>query len=352
MTNETQAPEGGPVEPVAWRWKPSDVFGEYVLTEDKGRADKALWHGMTVEPLYTRPAQCAAEGALTDEQCDNAIRAAGLWTLALLVPENLAMLRGLCRTAHPQPKGTQDGLREAIIALRDKAKAKFETSTSSGYKLHDLYRMELDAILAAAPTQAPAPAHERTVAERIADAALKRAMGHPVVLEIMADCVSCADTENDAMSDPEFAVHDSAPYRLVEADLRCKAAAIRAEDPEIWPTLEFASPAVGDDMRDAYAGAREDLAIWKRRALEAEELNRRFIADINGQTFMGEPAGMVLVPREATPEMMRAAVVYANGNAVYKNVAAEALAIEESIYGEVWGAMLAASQPPVQGSES
>jgi len=44
------------------------------------------------------------------------------------------------------------------------------------------------------------------------------------------------------------------------------------------------------DISDAYAGAREDLAIWKKRALEAEELNRKFIADINGQTFMGEPA--------------------------------------------------------------
>lgn len=30
--------------------------------------------------------------------------------------------------------------------------------------------------------------------------------------------------------------------------------------------------------------------MWKKRALEAEELNRKFIADINGQTFMGEPS--------------------------------------------------------------
>lgn len=88
---------------------------------------------------------------------------------------------------------------------------------------------------------APAAA-QRTLTERITDAARTRAMDHPVVLEIMADCVSCADTENDAMSDPEFAVHDSAPYRLVEADLRCQAAAIRAQDPEIWPSLEFAAP--------------------------------------------------------------------------------------------------------------
>ena len=50
---------------------------------------------------------------------------------------------------------------------------------------------------------------------------------------------------------------------------------------------------------DAYQGAREDLAIWKRRALEAEEKVRhqeqiidRMGEDlnaINGPTFMGEP---------------------------------------------------------------
>ena len=44
------------------------------------------------------------------------------------------------------------------------------------------------------------------------------------------------------------------------------------------------------ETSDAYAGAREDLAIWKKRALEAEALNHRFIADINGPTFVGEPA--------------------------------------------------------------
>lgn len=51
----------------------------------------------------------------------------------------------------------------------------------------------------------------------------------------------------------------------------------------------------------------------------------------------------VLVPREATREMMRAAVVFANGNAVYKNVAAGALEIEEQIYGEAYAAMIAAA---------
>ena len=41
---------------------------------------------------------------------------------------------------------------------------------------------------------------------------------------------------------------------------------------------------------DAYQGAMEEVAIWKKRALEAEDLNRKFIAEINGPTHMGEPA--------------------------------------------------------------
>ena len=41
---------------------------------------------------------------------------------------------------------------------------------------------------------------------------------------------------------------------------------------------------------DAYQGAMEDVAIWKKRALEAEDLNRKFVAEINGPAYMGEPA--------------------------------------------------------------
>ena len=58
------------------------------------------------------------------------------------------------------------------------------------------------------------------------------------------------------------------------------------------------------------------------------------------------PAQWRMVPMEATQEMCAAAVRFANGSAVYKNVAAEALKIEESIYAEVYEAMLAASPEP------
>lgn len=65
------------------------------------------------------------------------------------------------------------------------------------------------------------------------------------------------------------------------------------------------------DFADAYQGAMEDVAIWKKRALEAEDLNRKFIAEINGPTYMGEPIqhapsvldGWQLVPKRITPHM-------------------------------------------------
>ena len=76
--------------------------------------------------------------------------------------------------------------------------------------------------------------------------------------------------------------------------------------------LPGAQPA--PSFADAYQGAMEEVAIWKKRALEAEELNRKFIAEINGPTHMGEPAqptpsipeGWKLVPIEPTHEMLDA----------------------------------------------
>ena len=52
--------------------------------------------------------------------------------------------------------------------------------------------------------------------------------------------------------------------------------------------LPGAQPAA--NFADAYQGAMEEVAIWKKRALEAENLNRKFVAEINGPTYMGEPA--------------------------------------------------------------
>lgn len=70
-----------------------------------------------------------------------------------------------------------------------------------------------------------------------------------------------------------------------------------------------------------------------------------------GQPVDAQPAataGWRMVPMEPTEAMKRAAVVFANGNAVYRNVAAEALTIEEGIYGETYEAMIAAAPQPPQ----
>lgn len=64
--------------------------------------------------------------------------------------------------------------------------------------------------------------------------------------------------------------------------------------------LAIVEPLYTGYMADAYIGAREDLAIWKRRALVAEEKLRaesaassRLVSELNAQngpTHMGEPA--------------------------------------------------------------
>jgi len=68
---------------------------------------------------------------------------------------------------------------------------------------------------------------------------------------------------------------------------------------------------------DAYQGAMEEVAIWKKRALEAEDLNRKFIAEINGPMLMGEPVAQPApsVPREAIGKMLAdvMAVAVSNG---------------------------------------
>ena len=63
----------------------------------------------------------------------------------------------------------------------------------------------------------------------------------------------------------------------------------------IAPLYRHAQPAAGE-YGDAYQGAREDLAIWKRRALEAEErtrqleqINDHLVKEAQGESHMGEP---------------------------------------------------------------
>ena len=42
-----------PLAPVGWRYVPSEVWGDQVLTQDPKAADLARQYGRDVEPLYT-----------------------------------------------------------------------------------------------------------------------------------------------------------------------------------------------------------------------------------------------------------------------------------------------------------
>ncbi|GJN50800.1 Lar family restriction alleviation protein [Pseudomonas tohonis] len=63
-----------------------------------------------------------------------------------------------------------------------------------------------------------------------------------------------------------------------------------------WNARAALSAPPAADMADAYVGSREDVAIWKRRALEAEQKVRvldqridQLVLDAQGETRMGEP---------------------------------------------------------------
>ena len=81
----------------------------------------------------------------------------------------------------------------------------------------------------------------------------------------------------------------------------------------------------------------------------AEAILNAAIALLQGRAAPTAPVvqpGWQWVPVEPTPQMLKAAVVSINGNAVYKSVAIEALRIEEAMYGGVYEAMLAAAPQP------
>lgn len=90
---------------------------------------------------------------------------------------------------------------------------------------------------------------------------------------------------------------------------------------------ESAQPA--PSFADAYQGAMEEVAIWKKRALEAEELNRKFVAEINGPVCMGEPAQ----PAPSVPSVEAAEAMGAKGAPVIEG---ERIAFEAWMRGHCW----------------
>ena len=107
---------------------------------------------------------------------------------------------------------------------------------------------------------------------------------------------------------------------------RCPLCKAEGQSPEVMrtcpecgskeATLPGAQPA--PSFADAYQGAMEDVAIWKKRALEAEDLNRKFVAEINGPAYTCEPAQpaqpAASVPVEAIGKMLADAMAVAVSN--------------------------------------
>lgn len=85
-----------------------------------------------------------------------------------------------------------------------------------------------------------------------------------------------------------------AEQRRLKGKKPLECVVVEKDWPEYEPTWKAIEARVNGaqpapSFADAYQGAMEEVAIWKKRALEAEDLNRKFVAEINGPTHMGEP---------------------------------------------------------------
>ncbi len=120
--------------------------------------------------------------------------------------------------------------------------------------------------------------------------------------EILADlqlaelALAAMDSEPDCKERKLFCSTDTARMR--------KAITVSAGTDVAQPYRHAQpAPVVNGEYGDAYQGAREDLAIWKRRALEAEEsvrrleqINDHLVKEAQGESRMGEPVIAQPVP--------------------------------------------------------
>ena len=128
--------------------------------------------------------------------------------------------------------------------------------------------------------------------------ALRAALRHE------ADCVEAAKAEIEALRAKITEMEQQEPVSW--ADAFGEPFRQKSEIDGVASPL-YALPGAQNvpDFADAYQGAMEEAAIWKKRALEAEDLNRKFIAEINGPTYMGEPVQLApSVPREAIAKIL------------------------------------------------
>ena len=119
----------------------------------------------------------------------------------------------------------------------------------------------------------------------------------------MADAVKVIDVAIAAFGAEPVAANDDMAYTFHHALSDSSLGADEVEEIKIGLRAAFANIAtpqpasvVSGEYGDAYQGAREDLAIWKRRALEAEkevqrlsDINDYLVKEAQGEARMGEP---------------------------------------------------------------
>ncbi len=64
------APPAVAGEPIAWRYMPSKVWGEFVYTEDPKRAQHARDNGIDVQPVFTAPQPTQAQAGAVPLTCE------------------------------------------------------------------------------------------------------------------------------------------------------------------------------------------------------------------------------------------------------------------------------------------
>lgn len=112
--------------------------------------------------------------------------------------------------------------------------------------------------------------------------------------ERMAGWDACVTAGGQALTSAPVSV-PGGPEWLLPGDIalrisyehRVTAGAVQAIAKAVHQLKAAQAPAPAPDMRDAYVGAREDLADWKRRALAAEKDTRRLDCLLNDFWFGG-----------------------------------------------------------------
>ena len=149
------------------------------------------------------------------------------------------------------------------------------------------------------------------------------------------------------------------------AELRRQHARITALESQLAQRFDAADMATAaaqgfrDGVAPVSAGSEPVATVFTMEALTPgggvkyhATIHKALPAGTKLYTHPSPTEGMVMAPKVPTVEMKAAAVKYANGTAVYKNVKAEVLRIEEDIYGEVYEAMIAAATGPADGESN